>query len=146
MLEEQDLQKIGELLRLNNQSLGKRLQDELRSANGTLREEFKNANNALRDDLRSEFMSAFETLKDEIVVEIGGAISEALTEIEAKIEKINEELAKRPTKEEIFSWADNRLVPLELARDRHDYLHINELDQLPPPAEISRALMARGFK
>lgn len=46
----------------------------------------------------------------------------------------------------MFNWADNRFVDLELAKDMHDYLHINDLDKLPAPLEISQALIERGFK
>lgn len=59
---------------------------------------------------------------------------------------MQKEIELRPTKTEIFSWADRRIVDLELKAARHDYLHINELDKLPPQPEISRALIERGLK
>jgi hypothetical protein len=87
-----------------------------------------------------------KTFKDEIIAEIGETVGEAFSNIEAKIDKLEEEMAKRPTRDEIFSWADRRLVDLEIGKDRHDYLHINELSKLPSPSEINRTLIERGFK
>jgi len=94
-----------------------------------------------------------KTQKDEIVAEIGEVTGEAFSEVESKlikletkVDNLSKEMANRPTKTEIFDWADERIVDLELSTDRHDYLHINELDKLPPQPEISRALAERGLK
>lgn len=93
------------------------------------------------------------TQKDEIVAEIGEVTGEAFSEVESKLDKIetkvnnlSKEMSDRPTKTEIFNWADKRIVDLELKADRHDYLHIGELDKLPPQPKISRALAERGLK
>jgi hypothetical protein len=87
-----------------------------------------------------------KTLKDEIVAEIGAAVNAGFNDMEAKFEVLQEEMAKRPTRNEIFDWADRRIDDLELRADRHDFLHINELDNLPPQGQISQALLERGFK
>ena len=78
-----------------------------------------------------------KTQKDEIVSEIGEAAGEAFSEVESKLGKLetkvdnlSKEMANRPTKTEISSWADRRIVDLELRADRYDYLHLNELDKL----------------
>lgn len=98
--------------------------------------------------------------KDEIVSEIGEATSEAFSSLEnrfenlevrierleTKVDVLGDEMAKRPTKDEMFAWADRRIVDLEIGKERHDYLHIDELDKLPAPAEINKALVERGFK
>lgn len=55
-------------------------------------------------------------------------------------------MAKRPTRDEVFGWADRRINDLEIAKDRHDFMHINELGKLPSPAEMNMALIERGFK
>lgn len=68
------------------------------------------------------------------------------TDFDEKINGLKKEIELRPTKKEMFGWADERITDLELRADRHDYLHINELDKLPPQPEISRALVERGFK
>ncbi len=38
------------------------------------------------------------------------------------------------------------IVDLEIGKERHDYLYIDELDKLPAPAEINRTLIEREFK
>ena len=67
-------------------------------------------------------------------------------ELKGEINGVKEEIKLRPTLNQIMSWGDKKIVELELRADRHDYLHINELDKLPPQAEISRALVEKGFK
>ncbi|MDO8667817.1 MAG: hypothetical protein Q7K35_01830 [bacterium] len=66
--------------------------------------------------------------------------------VEGRLGNLEREIKLRPTKTEMFGWADRRIVDLELRADRHDYLHINELEKLPPQPEISRALVERGLK
>ncbi len=60
------------------------------------------------DLIRGEIDASNKSLKGEIVAEFGEFISEAFSVIEAKIDKLGEEVAKRPTKDEVFSWADRR--------------------------------------
>jgi hypothetical protein len=87
-----------------------------------------------------------QDLKDEIIAEMGEVFSESFSAVEAKIDNLDNELAKRPTKDEMFSWADRRITDLEIGKERHDYMHIDELDKLPAPQEINRVLIERGFK
>jgi hypothetical protein len=103
--------------------------------------------------LGKQFKENNEALKDEIIAEIGQAFNESFSSLEgrfdtleAKVDNLENEMAKRPTKDEVFGWADRRIVDLEIGKERHDYLHINELDKLPTPAEINKALIERGFK
>ncbi|MEI7498765.1 MAG: hypothetical protein WCK11_05840 [Candidatus Falkowbacteria bacterium] len=76
---------------------------------------------------------------DEKIAEVLNAVNEGFSEV-------HEELTIRPTKDEMFSWADRRITDLEIGKERHDYLHIDELDKLPAPQEINRVLIERGFK
>lgn len=92
-------------------------------------------------------------LKDEIVAEIGAATSEAFSAVEVridkldiKVDKLGEEMAKRPTMNQITSWGDKKIVSLELDMDKVKYIHQDELDKLPPQEEISRVLVERGYK
>lgn len=94
-----------------------------------------------------------KTLKDEIVAEIGAATSEAFSAVEAridkldiKVDKLGEEMAKRPTMNQITSWGDKKIVSLELDMDKVKYIHQDELDKLSPQEEISRVLVERGYK
>jgi hypothetical protein len=128
MLEERDIQAISVLLDEKLKENNKTLKDEIISEIG---ENIKENN---------------KTLKDEIISEIGETIGEAFSNIEAKIDRLEEEIAKRPTRNEVFGWADRRIIDLEIGKERHDYLHIDELDKLPSPAEINRTLIERGFK
>jgi len=66
--------------------------------------------------------------------------------LENRFDELTEEVKKRPTREEMFDWADERFVDLENAKDRHDFIHIKELDKLPSQIEIRKALIERGFK
>ncbi|MFH1255465.1 MAG: hypothetical protein V1667_03280 [bacterium] len=88
----------------------------------------------------------FDEKLDKRFDEIIEIINEGFTGIQEQIDGLKSEMAKRPTRNEIFRWADERIINLELARDRHDFMHINELGKLPSQAEISQALMDRGFK
>jgi hypothetical protein len=83
---------------------------------------------------------------DEKLGEVLSAVNDGFTEMQGQFNELKGEVAKRPTKDEVFGWADRRIVDLEIGKERHDYLHIDELDKLPPPAEINRTLIERGFK
>lgn len=83
---------------------------------------------------------------DEKFDDLLSVVNEGFTGIQEQITELKEEMAKRPTKTEVFGWADKRLIDLEIRKERHDYLHINELDKLPSPSEINRTLIERGFK
>ncbi|MCG2690892.1 hypothetical protein L6249_02380, partial [Candidatus Parcubacteria bacterium] len=88
----------------------------------------------------------FERKMDEKIDEVLNAVNEGFTGMQGQFNELKNEMAKRPTKEEVFSWADRRIVDLELAKDRHDFMHIDELDKLPAQSEISKTLAERGFK
>ncbi|GEM_PF-2576562 len=79
----------------------------------------------------TDMQKEFDGLKEELKGEING---------------VKAEIKLRPTLNQIMSWGDKNIVDLELRADRHDYLHIDELDKLPPQAEISRALVEKGLK
>ena len=112
MLEQKDLQSIGELL-------DKKLKTQ-----------------------EQNITQKFDGKLDEAI----NIINKGFTDMQKEINGVKEEVKLRPTKTEIFNWADKRLIDLELKADRHDYLHINELDKLPPQSEISRALIEQGLK
>ncbi|MDO8667702.1 MAG: hypothetical protein Q7K35_01230 [bacterium] len=127
MLEEKDLQSIGELI---DKRLGVKLKEN---------------NKVLEDGIIKKFDKKFD--------EILGAVNDGFTGMQkefdglrGELNGVKEDIKLRPTKKEIFEWADRRIVDLELAKDRHDFMHINELGKLPPQPEISRALVERGFK
>ena len=64
------------------------------------------------------------------------------TGLEKRMDKMEAEIQKRPTREEIFRWADERIVNLELRADNIDYLHITELKTIPAPIEVRKVLVA----
>ena len=119
MLEQKDLHSIGELL-------DKKLKTQEES-----------------------ITKKFDNKLDEVL----GAVNDGFTDMQKEFDGVKEELSGvkeevklRPTLKQIMNWGDKKIVELELKTDRHDYLHINELDKLPPQAEISRALVERGLK
>lgn len=131
MLEEKDIQAIGTLL---DQKL-------------------KENNQALMTEISSEIEEKLSLQKTEIFGEMDkrfdevlSMINDAFTNHEKRFDKLESEIEKRPTKSEMFGWADDKFVDLELAKDRHDFIHIDELDKLPAPIDISKALVERGFK
>jgi chromosome segregation ATPase len=145
MLDKQDLQAISQLLD----------------------ERFESQDERFNKKLDQKFKENNKLLKDEIVAEIGTAVNAGFNDLEAKICGLQEdvsglkkdvsglkkdvgwlkdEMAKRPTRNEIFGWADKRIDELELRADRMDYLHIEDLDKIPPQIEISKTLAARGLK
>lgn len=162
MLEQKDLQAIEILLDIK---LDQKFDQKFRENNKILKDEvvfetkllIQENNKALKNEIVSEakvlILKNSKILKDEIISEIGEITSAAFSNVEAsidhledKMDDLSEAVAKCPTREEVFSWADRRLVDLEIAKDRHDYLHINELTNLPLPIEISKTLIKRGFK
>ncbi|MCX6800394.1 MAG: hypothetical protein NT091_04595 [Candidatus Falkowbacteria bacterium] len=85
---------------------------------------------------------------DEQFAEVVSAVAEGFAGAQEQINECatKEDLVKCATKEDIVEWGDNRIIDLELARDRHDYLHINDLNSLPSQSKINKALIERGFK
>ena len=119
MLEEKDLQAISALLKENNKTLKDEIVGDL-------------------DEKIAEVLIA--------VNETSASLETRLDSLEAKTDDLGDEMAKRPTKDEVFSWADRRIVDLEISVDEFKYLHPEELNKLPPRNEISRVLVERGFK
>lgn len=157
MLEEKDLQAIGTLLdqklKENNQSLkteifgemDKKFTSQKREISGEMDKKFAVQNGEIDKKFAAQKNEIFGEM-DRRFDEVLGAINETFSEHEKRFDKLEVEIAKRPTREEMFGWADNRFTDLELAKDRHDYLHIDDLDKLPAPIEMSKALIERGFK
>lgn len=103
--------------------------------------------------LDEKFKENNKILKDEIVAEIGAATSQAFSAVEARIDKIDvkvdklgEEMAKRPTLNQIMSWGDKIIVPLRLDIDKLKYLHLKDFKNLPPQQKISRILIEHDLK
>ena len=103
--------------------------------------------------LDEKFKENNKILKDEIVAEIGAATSQAFSAVEARIDKIDvkvdklgEEMAKRPTLNQIMNWGDEKIVALELDMDKVKYLHLKDFKNLPPQPEISRVLVEHDLK
>ncbi|MFH1523166.1 MAG: hypothetical protein ABIE43_05120 [Patescibacteria group bacterium] len=71
---------------------------------------------------------------------------EAFDAVDKRFDAVDDELAKRPTKTEIFNWADKRIHNIELEVDRAKYIHADEWNKLPPQGDISRKLVEKGLK
>ncbi|MDP3043708.1 MAG: hypothetical protein Q8N21_04910 [bacterium] len=138
MLEEKYLQAIGILLDQKFKVQEDRITEKFKVQEDRITEKFK-----VQEDRITE---KFERKMDEKIDEVLNAVNEGFTGMQGQFNELKNEMAKRPTKEEVFSWADRRIVDLELAKDRHDFMHIDELDKLPAQSEISKTLAERGFK
>ncbi len=126
MLEQKDLQSIGELL-------DKKLDERFNVQEGKITQKFDEMVGIVNDGF-TEMQKGFDGLKEEFNGVKGG------------LSGIKEDIKLRPTLNQIMSWGDKKIVELELRADRHDFMHIDKLDKLPPPAEINRSLIERGFK
>lgn len=97
------------------------------------------------DDKFKENNKILEQKMDEKIDQLAEITSQSFTALEEKIDKnfneVKDELAKRPTKKEIFDWADNKTVELELDIKRVKYIHREEWKNLPSMSEISARLV-----
>ena len=126
MLEEKDLQSIGELLDKKLKTQKDEIVAEIGSAT-------------------SEAFSAVEAKIDGIQSDVVGLKSD-VAGLKSEVVGLKKDIALRPTLNQIMSWGDKKIVELELDMDKVKYLHQKEFDKLPPPAEISRVLVERGLK
>ncbi len=114
------------------------------------KQDLQQISNLLDKKLDQKFKENNKILKKEIVDEIGAITNQAFNEQEERtdkrFDKIDKELAKRPTKKEMFSWADKRIVDIELDMDKVKYIHLDEWNKLPPTVEISKALVENKLK
>ena len=144
MLEEKDLQAIGALI---DQKLGgqeARFDQKLEAQEARLDQKFE-AQEARFDSKLSELISVvndgFSAVQEQI-----DELKDDVAELKSDVGELKVEMSKRPTKDEVFGWADRRITDLEIAKDRHDFMHLGELGQLPAPAEINRVLIDSGWK
>lgn len=128
------------------QENNKILRSEIQENNHILRKEIKSEiqenNKILRKEFKSEIQENNKILKEAIIEETAMIVNKAFQEMEEKIKK---EFEKRPTKQELFDWADKRIYPLELDQDRLKFLHIKEWKKLPSQREITGKLAEEGL-
>ena len=108
------------------QSIGKLLDEKLKTQEENADKKFDKANNRF----------------DEMI----SIVNDGFTEMQKGFDGLREDIKLRPTMKQIMNWGDNKIVALELDMDKVKYIHQEELDKLPPQAEISRTLIDRGFK
>ncbi len=65
--------------------------------------------------------------------------------IERQNEFLTKELAKFPTKEDLFSYVDNKIIPIELDVDRLKYLNKDKWKKLPEQRIINEELIEAGI-
>lgn len=134
MLDQKDLQSIGELL-------DKKLDDRFKVQEEKLDKKLEKKIDEKFDEMATLVNKGFSEMQEEF-----DGLKGEFKEVKGELKTVKEEIKLRPTTERIFEWADGRLLDLELRADRHDYLHVKELDKLPPQPEISRILVEKGFK
>lgn len=129
-----DLKQIKELLQDNNKDLRREV-GELLSENSA--------------DLRKELSEVIDVKLDKAVSEIAGMVNVAFTEFEEKtarrFDKIDEDLAQKPSLREINAWADSNLIPFQRDVEKLKYLHIKELKDIPDNLTVSSALIDEGL-
>lgn len=127
MLDNKDLQSISKLL---DKKLDTKFDQKFKEQDTKLDRRFKDQDSKL----------------DKKFDEVLTAVSDGFTEMQKEFDALKEEVKLRPTLEHIMNWGDEKIVAIEVRTDKLDYLHINELDNLPPQPEISQALVEHGLK
>lgn len=142
MLEEKDIQAIGEIF---DQKIKTSLDERIGEI---LDQKIKTHLDEKIGEVLVAVNEGFNGMQEQIngIHEQIGDIHEQMGGMKEQINDLHEEMLKRPTRDEVFSWTDRRIVDLEIAKDRHDFLHIKELKNLPSASEISRALVEQGVK
>jgi hypothetical protein len=137
-----DLKQIRELLQDNNKDLRSEFGKLLSDNNADLRKEFSELLQESNKDLKKE-------LTETIVSEIGEIVNTAFSEFEEKtarrFDKIDEDLAQKPSLREINAWADSNLIPFQRDVEKLKYLHIKELKDIPDNLTVSSALIDEGL-
>lgn len=134
-MQEQDLQQIGDLL---DKKLDEKLDLKFKENNKILKEE-------IIDEMAIVVNQAFSEQKEQLDVKFA-EIDKNFVEVHKNFIEVKKEIAKRPTTERIFSWADERITTLELDTDKVKYLHREEWKKLPSALEISQILLNDGLK
>ncbi|MDO8592829.1 MAG: hypothetical protein Q7R92_03625 [bacterium] len=136
-MQAQDLQQIGQLMD----------------------EKLKENNKILKEEITSELTKKIDNKIDELAITVNSAFSEQkeyldekfveidkkFVEIGDNFKEVKEEIAKRPTTDKMFSWADERITTLELDTDKIKYLHREEWKKLPSAPEINKSLIEAGI-
>ncbi|MBU4319341.1 MAG: hypothetical protein KKF30_18940 [Proteobacteria bacterium] len=127
-------------------------QKDLRQISDLMDQKFETKISDLSDLMDQKFEKNNKILKKEIVQEIDKKIDSKIDElalmtkkgfdkVDERFEKAEKEIAKRPTKKEIFDWADRRIIDVELDIDKVKYIHRDEWKKLPRAYEIKKILV-----
>lgn len=141
-MQEQDLQQIGDLL---DKKLDEKLDLKFKENNRILKEE-------IIDEMAIVVNQAFSEQKEQLDIKFAdidknfAEVRKNFADIDKNFVEVKEDIAKRPTTERMFSWADERITTLELEADKIKYLHREEWKKLPGALEISQALLNDGLK
>ncbi len=119
MLEEKDLQAIGDLIVNALTKNKKEILEVFEERNAELLEVINDGFSAVQEQSDEHT----ETLKKH---------SEMLKKHSEKPNVQEVEMAKRPTRDEIFRWGDTQIVDLQISKNKFEYLHADEIDKLPP--------------
>ena len=69
-----------------------------------------------------------------------------LNKMDENLAYIKEELEKKPTKEDLFGWADKQMTPVKLDVDKLKYIHRDAWQDLPDGGTVSRVLITKRIK
>jgi len=67
---------------------------------------------------------------EEKLNEVINIVNDGFTGMQEQIDGLKQEMAKRPTRNEIFGWADRRIDDLELRADRNDFMHYRRVGEV----------------
>lgn len=136
-MQKEDLLQIKELLDSSIGDFRQEMKESFASNNAELRKEIKESN----DELRKELVERMDSMEENIMT-----LSKIeFNKIEDRFDEVDKELAKRSTLDQIMSWGDKKVVPLERDVEKIKYLHIEEFKELPSNFEISQKLAEEGL-
>ena len=95
--------------------------------------------------LAKQLKKQFET-SNKVILERMDALEERImTLTKQEFDTVYEKIDRLPDINQIMSWADRQVVPVQRDNERLKFLHLDELKNLPSSLEISRRLIEEGL-
>ncbi len=115
-------------------------QQNLRQISDLLDQKFEKNNKKIFKKIDDKIDELAIITKDEF-----DRVDKKFDKMDKRFDKMDKELEKKPDKSEISTWADNKIIPLQLDMDKTKYIHRNEWKKLPPAYEIKKTLIENGI-
>ena len=110
-----------------------------------LKNDLKEISNLLDQKFKENNKKIFEKM-DEMEEKIMVSTQKEFNIFSKRFDEINKILENKVDKNTLLDWADNRILDLELDRDKAKFLHIEKWKNLPSAQKINNALIKEGIK